>query len=83
MTKNRKKYIEQWWRKYEAMAKLEKEINRKFPPAPRVFSSLMNSTHRVWRLSGKASVLIKADIEHHIAMQKLFKKWREVYDERV
>jgi hypothetical protein len=37
--------------------------------------------HRARLNSGKSSVLIELDIEHHIAMQKAFKKWREVLEE--
>jgi hypothetical protein len=83
MTEKRKKYIEQWWRKYEVMNAMEAELEKKFPTPPEVFYSLMNSVYRHWLKSGKSSVVIDADLAHHIAMQKVFKKWREVYDERV
>jgi hypothetical protein len=78
MTKDRKKYIEEFWHKYEAMNALEAEL----PPTPReLVFELMNSVHRARLNSGKSSVLIELDIEHHIAMQKAFKKWREVLEE--
>jgi hypothetical protein len=78
MTKDRKKYIEEFWHKYEAMNEIEAEL----PPTPRdLIFELMNSVHRAQLNSGKTSFLIDLDIEHHIAMQKVFKKWREVYDE--
>lgn len=83
MTKDRKKYIEQWWRKYETMNELENELDEKFQTPPEVFYSLMNSVFRNWLKFGKTSAIIEADISHHIAMQKVFKKWREVYDTRV
>ena len=42
MIEDREKYIEQWWRKYEAMGDLDAE----FPPAREVFFELINSAHR-------------------------------------
>ncbi len=80
MTNDRKKYIEEFWHKYEVMNALEGEL----PPRPReLIFELMNSVHRAHLNSGKAPALTEIDIEHHIAMQKVFKKWREVYDESV
>jgi len=83
MTKERKKYIEQWWRKYEVMNTMEAELEEKFPTPPELFYSLMNSVYHNWLKFGKTSAIIEADIAHHIAMQKVFKKWREVYDKGV
>lgn len=80
MTKDRKKYIEEFWHKYEAMNKIEAELP---PTPPELIFELMNSVHRAHLNSGKSSVLVELDIEHHIAMQKAFKKWREVHDERL
>lgn len=78
MTKNRKKYIEELWHKYEAMNALEAEL----PPTPReLIFELMNSVHRAHLNSGKPPLLAELDVEHHIAMQNFFKKWREVHDE--
>lgn len=80
MTKDRKKYIEEFWHKYEAMNELEAEL----PPTPReLVFELMNSVHRVHLNSDKTSFLFDRDVEHHVAMQKIFKKWREVYDKRI
>lgn len=79
MTKARKRYIEQWWRKYEVMNKVDADLEAKSPPARKLFFELVNSAHRAWRKTGKINVQIEADIEHHIAMQKVFKKWREVH----
>ena len=70
MTEDRKKYIEQWWRKYEAMANLDAE----FPPSREVFFELVNSVYRHSLKSGKTSAHIEKDMQHHIAMQQLFKK---------
>jgi len=83
MTKARKKYIEQWWRKYEAMNELDAELNAKFPPSRELFFELVDSAYSAWLKTGKTKAQIEADIEHHIAMQKVFKKWREVHGEKI
>lgn len=83
MTKARKKYIEQWWRKYEVMNAMEAELEEKFPTPPEVFHDMMNSVYRNWLKSCKTAAVIEADLAHHIAVQKFFKKWREVYDQAV
>lgn len=79
MTDDRKKYIEQWWRKYEAMGDLDAE----FPPSREVFFDFVESAYDAWIKTGKTTVQIEADIEHHIAMQKIFQKWREVHGEKI
>lgn len=80
MTIDRKKYIEEFWHKYEAMNELEAEL----PPTPReVFFDLVDSAYTAWLKTGKTATQIKADIEHHIAVRKLFKKWREVHDAKL
>ena len=79
MTEDRKKYIEQWWRKYEAMGDLDAE----FPPSRELFFELANSAYRAWLKAGNTSAHIEADLEHHIAMQKFFKRWQEVHGQRI
>ena len=79
MTKDRKKYIEQFWHKYEAM----EDLDAQFPPSRELLFSFPNSAYQAWLHSGRASAEIEADIEHHIAIQKVFIKWREVYGERI
>jgi len=83
MTKARRKYIEQWWRKYEVMNAMEAELEEEFPMPPEVFFDMMNSVYRNWLKSGNTSAIIEADLAHHIVMQKVFKKWREVYDQGI
>lgn len=79
MTKDRKKYIEEFWHKYEAMGNLDEE----FPPSKDVFFSSLNSVFRACLHSGKTAEHIKADIRHHIEMQKTFRKMRKAHGERV
>ncbi len=79
MTKDRKKYIEEFWHKYEAMGDLDAE----YPPSREVFFDFVESAYHAWLDSGKTSAQIEADLEHHIAMQKVFTKWREVYGENI
>jgi hypothetical protein len=79
MTDDRKKYIEQWWHKYEAMGDLDAE----FPPSRKVFFDFFHSAYHAWLKSGNTSAQIEADLQHHIAMQKVFMKWREVYGDRI
>jgi len=83
MTKARKKYIEQWWRKYEVMNAMEAELEEKFPTSPEVFYDMMNSVYRNWLKSGNTAAVIEADLANHVAVQKVFKKWRKVYDQGV
>lgn len=77
MNQERKKYIEQWWRKYEAMGDLDAE----FPPSPEAFFSCLNSTHRAMIQSGKSESHLEDDIEHHLKLQKTFVKWHRVHGE--
>jgi hypothetical protein len=83
MTKNRKKYIEQWWRKYEAMNEVDAELDEKFPTSPEVFFEFVNSAYAAWLKTGKTAAQIEADIKHHIAMQKVFTKWRTIHGEQI
>jgi len=83
MTAERKKYIEQWWRKYEVMNAMEDEIEEKFPTPPELFFELVDSAYEAWLKTGKTAAQVEADIEHHIALQKVFKKWREVHGEKI
>ena len=78
MTNDRKKYIEEFWHKYEAMGNLDEE----FPPSKEVFFSFLNSAYRAWLNSGKTSAQIEADIQHHIEMQKTFMKLRKAESRR-
>jgi len=83
MTKERKKYIAQWWRKYEVMNKVDAELEKKFPTPPEVFFELVDSAYEAWLKTGQTAAQIEADIKHHIAMQKVFKKWRKVHGEKI
>jgi len=83
MTKARKKYIEQWWRKYEVMNAMEAELEEKFPTPPEVFFDLVDSAYEAWLNTGKTAAQVEADLKHHIAMQKVFKKWRKVHGEKI
>jgi len=65
MTEERKKYIEQWWRKYEAMGDLDAE----FPPSRELVFSLVNSAYFAWLHSGNAAAHIEAEISHHICVR--------------
>lgn len=72
------KYIERWWLKYEAAGDLDTEV------VPReVFFEFAESAYETWLKSGKTSAQIDADIEHHIVVQKTFKKWRKVYGDKI
>jgi hypothetical protein len=78
MTKDRKKYIEKLRRKVQALGNLDTEHR----PSQESFFELMDAHHQAWLNSEHREADIEADIAHHIAMQKIFKKWREVYDEK-
>ncbi len=83
MTKARKRYIEQWWRKYEVMNAMEAELQEKFPISPEVFFELVDSAYEAWLKTGKTAAQIDADTQNHIAVQKVFKKWRKVHGEKI
>jgi len=74
-----KKHIDRWWLKYEAASDLDAE----FPTPPDLVLSMLNSVHEHWRNRGDISVNMREDLRHHIAMQKVFKKWREIHGERI
>ncbi len=74
-----KKYLERWWLKYEAAGDLDAE----FPTPPEMVFDMLNSVHAHWRGQGNVALNMKEDLRHHTAVQKVFKKWREVYGERV
>ncbi len=76
MDDDRKKYIEQWWRKYEVANELDKE----FPLPHEQIYDLMNSVHQFRLNAGYADNDLEEDMAHHIAMQKVFMKWRDIYD---
>ncbi len=73
-----KKYVEHWWLKYEAAD----DVNAEAMPRE-LFFEFAESAYEAWLKSGKTAAQIEADIEHHIAVQKTFKKWREVYGEKI
>lgn len=79
MTVARNKYVSEFWHKYEAIGNLDAE----FPPSREQFFSFFESAYRAWVNSGNASAQIEADVEHHIAVQSVFRKWREVHGERI
>jgi len=79
MTKDRKKYIEEFWHKYEAMGNLDDE----FPPSRELFFDFVESAYNAWLNTGKTAAQSKADLQHHIAVQKVFTKWREVHGEKL
>lgn len=70
--------LERWWLKYEAAGDLVVE-----PVPPEVFFEFADSAYETWLKSGKTAAQIEADIAHHIAVQKTFKKWREVYGNQI
>jgi hypothetical protein len=73
-----KKHSERWWLKYEAAGAHDDEV------LPReLFLEFADSAYEAWLKSGKTAAQIEADIEHHIAVQKTFKKWREVYGDKI
>ncbi|NUO79922.1 hypothetical protein HUU05_07580 [candidate division KSB1 bacterium] len=73
------KHMEPWWLKYEAAGDLAAE----FPTPPTLVLSMLNSVHAHWRNRGDTSVNMREDLRHHIAVQKVFKKWRGVHGARV
>ncbi|MCG3118059.1 MAG: hypothetical protein ALAOOOJD_00193 [bacterium] len=83
MTPKRKKYAEQWWRKYEVMNKVDTELEKTSPTPPEVFFDFVDSAYEAWLKTGKTGAQIEADIKHHIAMQKVFIKWRKVHGEKI
>lgn len=73
-----KKNSDRWWLKYEAVGDLNNEV------MPReLFFEFADSAYEAWLNSGKTAAQIEADIEHHIAVQKTFKKWREVHGDKI
>ena len=79
MSQSLQKNPEEWWHKYEAMSNLDAN----FPPAREAFFDLVNSVYCYWLKSGKTATYMQEDLEHHIAMQRLFKKWQEVHGQRI
>ncbi len=73
------KYIERWWLKYEAAG----DLGAEFPTPPDVMLDMLNSVHEHWRKRGDTSANMKEDLRHHVAVQKVFKKWRAVHGARV
>ncbi|NUO78493.1 hypothetical protein HUU05_00325 [candidate division KSB1 bacterium] len=77
-TRQNKKYIDRWWLKYEAAGALDEEV------VPReLFFEFADSAYEAWLKSGKTAAQIEADIKHHIAVQKVFKKWREIHGDKI
>ncbi len=71
---NHPKYIEHWWLKYEAANDLPDEaIPREW------FFDFAESAYNTWLQNGNTATQFEADIAHHIAVQKVFKKWRKIY----
>ncbi|GEM_PF-3206535 len=82
MTKGREKFSKLPQYGDKAMNELEWEINVRIPASRESFFELMDFVHALRLKSDKAPALDEADMQHHIAMQKVFKKWREVHGEQ-
>jgi hypothetical protein len=69
-----KKYIEQFWRKYEVLNEIAPE------PQPSLddFIPFLNVAYQTWLRTGNVEAQIEADIQHHVAMQQWFAKLREI-----
>lgn len=65
------------------MNAMEAELEEKFPTPPEVFFDFVDSAYEAWLNTGKTAIQVEADTQHHIAMQKIFKKWRKVHDEKI
>ena len=79
MNDDRKKYIEQWWRKYEAM----NELGQNWQPSPELFFEFFEFAYNAWLNSSKTAAQIEADIQHHIEMQKVFSKLRKAHGDKI
>jgi hypothetical protein len=82
MTKGREKFSKLPQHTDEAMNELEWEIPVRIPASRELFFELMDFVQALRLKSDKIAELNEADNQHHIAMQKVFKKWREVHDEK-
>jgi hypothetical protein len=71
---DQKKYIEQFWRKYEVLNEIAPE------PRPELeeFIPFLDVAYRTWLRSGNVDAQIEADIQHHVEVQKQFAKLREL-----
>ncbi|KAA0222792.1 hypothetical protein KJ068_20215 [bacterium] len=83
MDDDRKKYIEQWWRKYEAANEFEAEyrLSEESLPPPQVMADFLDSVYRMWLKSGDLAAESEANLAHHIAVQKVFAKMRQLHDD--
>ncbi len=82
MAKGREKFSKPSQDGKKALEELEWEINVRIPASREAFGELMDFVHALRLKSDKIAELDEADTQHHIAMQKVFKKWREVHDEQ-
>ncbi|NIR51310.1 hypothetical protein GWO43_22240 [candidate division KSB1 bacterium] len=53
-----------------------------WPSSREAFFDLVNSVYRHWLTSGKTAIHMEEDLQHHIAMQQIFKKWQDVHGQR-
>ena len=71
---DQKKYVEQFWRKYEVLNEIAPEPR----PALEAFISFLDVAYQTWLRSGNVDAQIEADIQHHVDMQKQWAKLREL-----
>lgn len=76
-TRQSQKNIDRWWLKYETIAHDDAIVSHE------EFIEFAGAAYEAWLQSGKTAAQIEADTEHHIAVQKVFKKWREVYGDKI
>lgn len=71
---DQKKYIEQFWRKYEVLNEIAPEPR----PSLEEFIPFLDAAYRTWMRSGNIDAQIEADMQHHVDMQKQFAKLRDL-----
>lgn len=69
MDDERKKYIEQWWRKYEVANEFDAEYRLKEESSlpPQAMADFLDSVYRMWLKSGDLAAEHQANLAHHIA----------------